>query len=142
MFRFAACFDTLPEFEGVHQPMATNSMPLGRDAAIDSFHADIRRLDRRDWRLWCMASLVMLLMVSTIAVMALEIEHRGVDFLSGAQLDAAVRGLMTLVLVFSLFVTYQLLLVDRMRSLRMQDLRRELATGHDAHGRASEDSGN
>ena len=108
--------------------MSSRSLPHSHYAAIEVFDADARRLDRRDWRLWIIAGLFILAMFSTIATMALEIEHRGIDFMSGVQLDVAVRGLMTMVLLFTLFVAYQQIMLNRMRQLLVQDLRRELST--------------
>lgn len=107
--------------------MASNVLPSARESAIEIFHADTRRLSRRDWRLWSIAAFIMLMMFSTIAVMALEIEHRGMEFLSGVQLDIAVRGLFTMVLIFSLFIFHQQWMMDRMRRDLVQDLRKGLA---------------
>ena len=107
--------------------MATSSLPAAHHAAIEVFNADARRLDQRDWRLWSIAGVFIVMMFSTIATMALEIEHRGIDFMSGVQLDTAVRGLMTMVLLFTLFVTYQQIMLNRMRQLLVQGLRRELS---------------
>lgn len=111
--------------------MASNTLPAAHHAALEIFHADTRRLDRRDWQLWSIAALVMLAMFSTIAVLALEIEHRGMEYLSGAQLDAAVRGLLVMVLLFTLFVVYQQFMLTRLRQVLVQDLRRELAASRE-----------
>jgi hypothetical protein len=121
--------------------MATTALRAVRDAAIETFHDDVRRLDRRDWRLWGIAGFFMILMVTTIATMALEIEHHGIEIMSGMQLETAVRGLLTLVLLFSVFVVYQHVMMERMRKLMVQDLRRELATWRDISSGAGEDFG-
>jgi hypothetical protein len=117
--------------------MASDSLPTPRLEAIAEFHYDARRLERRDWQLWGIASLFLAMMFTTIAALALEIEHRGVEFLSGAQLDAAVRGLLVLVLCFTLFIVYQQLTLSRMRQLLVEELARGLA----ANLRGSEASG-
>lgn len=116
--------------------MATNALPSARESALEVFHADTRRLSRRDWRLWSIAAFIMLMMFSTIAVMALEIEHRGMEFMSGVQLDVAVRGLFTMVLIFSLFVAHQQLMMDRIRRDLVQELRKGVAE-LDANWRAA-----
>ena len=107
--------------------MAAEPLPAAHLAAIEEFHADTRRLDRHDWRLWGIATVFLGMMFTTIASMALEIEHRGMELLSGAQLDAAVRGLLVMVLVFTLFVIYQQSRILRMRRCAAEVLRRELA---------------
>lgn len=107
--------------------MAAEPLPAAHLAAIEEFHNDTRRLDRHDWRLWTIAAFFIGMMFTTIASMALEIEHRGVEFLSGAQLDAAVRGLLVMVLLFTLFVIYQQSRICRMREYAVEALRRELA---------------
>ncbi len=107
--------------------MASDSIPVPPSAPIDVFHEDSRRLERRDWRLWTIASLFIVLMFSTIATLALEIERRGVEILSGAQLDAAVHGLLTMVLLFALFVVHQQITISRTRRMLFHVLRQELA---------------
>jgi len=107
--------------------MASQSIPAEQYAAIESFHADTERLDRHDWRLWSIAALFVVLMFSTIASLALEVEHRGIDFLSGVQLDASVRGLLVMVLVFSLFVVYQQAAIFRQRRAAIDELRKGLS---------------
>ena len=107
--------------------MAAEPLPTSHLAAIEEFHNDTRRLDRHDWRLWSIAGLFLVTMFTTIAAMALEIEHRGVELLSGAQLDASVRGLLVMVLLFTLFVIYQQSRIFRMRRVAVESLRRELS---------------
>jgi hypothetical protein len=107
--------------------MASEPFPTAHLAAIQAFDHDTRSLDRRDWRLWTIAAFFLGMMFTTIASLAVEIERRGIEFLSGAQLDAAVRGLLVIVLLFTLFVIYQQAHICRMRRVAVEELRRELA---------------
>ena len=103
--------------------MAAPSLPANQHTALETFHADAERLDKRDWRLWGIAGLIMLLMVSTIAALAIEIEYINSDFLSDVQLDVGVRGLLTMVLIFAVFVLYQQIVMYRMRQNLVRGLR-------------------
>ncbi len=107
--------------------MAAPSLPANHHTALEMFRADARRLDSRDWRLWTIAAVIMLMMLFTIATLALEIEHEGLDFMSGVQLDIGVRGLLTMVLLFGVFVLYQQVVIHRVRQNLVRDLRAVLA---------------
>ena len=108
--------------------MAAPSLPANHHTALENFRADARRLDNHDWRLWSIAAVIMLMMLVTIATLALEIEHGGLDFLSGVQLDLGVRGLLTMVLLFGIFVLYQQIVIHRTRQKMVRSLRATLVT--------------
>ncbi len=76
----------------------------------------LRKLDRRDWWLWTMAVIVMLLL--TLAVFSLSFPgiFRTDDPFFQYSLDRAVRGLIELVLLFNAYTIYQQITVKRLRS--------------------------
>jgi len=118
--------------------MAAPSLPANRHTALEMFRADAQQLDKHDWRLWSIAGVIMLMMLFTIASLALEVERGNVDFLSGAQLDIGVRGLLTMVLIFAVFVLYQQVVIHRRRQNMVKDLRSTLAEtrSDDSSGKA------
>jgi diguanylate cyclase (GGDEF)-like protein len=75
----------------------------------------LRKLERRDWWLWVMAILVMLLL--TFAVFSLSFPGlvNVEDPFFQAGLNRAVRGLIGLVLIFSAYTIYQQITVKRLR---------------------------
>jgi uncharacterized membrane protein YhaH (DUF805 family) len=94
-------------------PAAGSLADIGHTTA-DDFNTALTRLERRDWWLWGLAVLTLMLLFVAIAVLAIEIEPR-VDLLSQEQLEIAVRCLFGLLVVFSAFVVYQQLLIKRLR---------------------------
>ena len=111
--------------------MAAPSLPANRHTALEIFRTDAQRLDRHDWRLWSIAGVIMLMMLLTIASLALEVEHGNVDFMSSMQLDLGVRGLLTMVLLFGIFVLYQQVVIHRMRQKMVKGLRSVLTDGEE-----------
>ena len=103
--------------------MAASSLPANKHTALEMFRADAQRLDKHDWRLWSIAGVIMIMMLFTIASLALEVERDGVDFMSGVQLDIGVRGLLTMVLLFVIFVLYQQVVIHRTRQNMVKGLR-------------------
>ncbi len=97
-------------------------------------HQNLRKLERRDWWLWIMAILVMLLL--TVAVISLNFPQllRIEDPFLQYGINQAVRGLVALVLLFNAYTVYQQVMIKR--------LRLQLATQLDAvtrlHARAQE----
>ncbi len=83
-------------------------------AVVEEFRTTLKRLEHRDWWLWGIAVLTLLLLSVAIGALAIEIEQR-VDLTSQQQLEIAVRGLFGLVLLFSAFVVYQQVLIKRLR---------------------------
>jgi diguanylate cyclase (GGDEF)-like protein len=83
----------------------------------DAFREHLRKLDRRQWWLW--SSTVLILILLTIAVasfafpaMLTPVEQVAYSF----YLNQAVRALVGIVLVFSVYVVYQQTMIIRMRN--------------------------
>jgi diguanylate cyclase (GGDEF)-like protein len=104
----------------VKQP-ETGNMPLRqqdqqRASGLEEIRQRLRRLERQDWWLWATAMVIMLLLVFAIFCLSFPgILHEENPFY-WLQLDIAVRGLLGLVLLFSVFVIYQQVLIKRLRS--------------------------
>jgi diguanylate cyclase (GGDEF)-like protein len=75
----------------------------------------LRKLEKRDWWLWSMAVVVMLLLTFAVFSMSFPNLVKTDDplFLSG--LNRAVRGLIGLVLIFNSYTIYQQVMVKRLR---------------------------
>lgn len=75
----------------------------------------LRKLERRDWWLWSMAVVVMLLLTFAVFSMTFPGMVRVDDPFFQTSLDRAVRGLIGLVLIFNAYTIYQQVMVKRLR---------------------------
>jgi diguanylate cyclase (GGDEF)-like protein len=82
----------------------------------DAFREHLQKLDRRQWWLWSSTVLVLVLLTIAVASFAfprmLSIEETTYSF----YLNQAVRALVGIVLVFSVYVVYQQTMIIRMRN--------------------------
>ncbi len=82
----------------------------------DAFRENLQKLDRRQWWLWSSTVLVLALLTIAVASFAfprmLSIEEATYSF----YLNQAVRALVGIVLVFSVYVLYQQTMIIRMRN--------------------------
>ena len=80
------------------------------------FRENLRRLDRREWTLWSTTVLVLVLLTVAVASFAfpalLSKEESSYSF----DLNQAVRSLVGLILLFSVYLVYQQSTITRMRS--------------------------
>ena len=74
-----------------------------------------RQIDRREWWLWWSAISVTTVLALGIASFVLPALRSGVDSFSVFFLDRAVRGLLSLVLLFNVYVVYEQLQIRRIR---------------------------
>jgi diguanylate cyclase (GGDEF)-like protein len=97
------------------------------ESRLQEIQASLQKLERRDWWLWVMAILVMLLL--TLAVISLSFPNltRYEDPFLQFSVSQAVRGLVGLVLLFNTYTIYQQVMIKR--------LRRQLSEQLDAMGR-------
>jgi len=75
----------------------------------------LRKLERRDWWLWSMAVVVMLLLTFAVFSMTFPKLVRVDDPFFQTSMDRAVRGLIGLVLIFNAYTIYQQVMVKRLR---------------------------
>jgi len=85
------------------------------ESRLQEINANLRKLERRDWWLWCIAIFVMLLL--TLAVVSLSFPDllKVNDPFFQFSLNQSVRGLVGLVLLFNTYSIYQQVLIKRLR---------------------------
>jgi diguanylate cyclase (GGDEF)-like protein len=86
----------------------------------------LRKLERRDWWLWSLAAVVMLLLTFAVFSMTFPGMVRVDDPFFQSSLDRAVRGLIGLVLIFNAYTIYQQVMVKRLRqqfSAKLEEMR-------------------
>jgi diguanylate cyclase (GGDEF)-like protein len=88
--------------------------------------AKLRKLERRDWWLWSMAVVVMLVLTFAVFAMSFPSLIKVDDQFFQASLNRAVRGLIGLVLIFNSYTIYQQITVKRLRrdfSQKIEEMR-------------------
>ena len=86
----------------------------------------LRKLERRDWWLWSMAIIVMLLLTFTVFSMSFPELTKVDDPFFQFSLNQSVRGLIGLVLLFNAYTIYQQVAVKRLRrqfSKQLEEMR-------------------
>ncbi len=85
------------------------------DQRLGEIQAQLEKLERRDWWLWSMAVIVMLLLTFTVFSMSFPELIKVDDPFFQSGLDRAVRGLAGLVLIFNAYTVYQQVMIKRLR---------------------------
>jgi diguanylate cyclase (GGDEF)-like protein len=107
------------------EPMSAKHLTkpeLPTETRLEEIQGSLKKLERRDWWLWAMAIIVMLLL--TVAVVSLsfpallKVEDPFFEF----SLNQAVRGLVGLVLLFNTYTIYQQVLIKRLRKQLSEQL--------------------
>lgn len=75
----------------------------------------VRRMDKRQWWLWCSAMVVTLLAMAGIAAFALPAFLSQFTSLRSFLFNDAVRGLLSLVVLFNVYVVYEQMQINRIR---------------------------
>ena len=112
-----------PNFAWGSRPAMSSSPPTSQMSEPDSFsdarllemQAELRKLERRDWWLWSMAVIVMLLLTFAVFSMSFPGLVKVDDSFFQSSLNRAVRGLAGLVLIFNAYTIYQQITVKRLR---------------------------
>ena len=105
------------------QPQMTSPPPTEDSHKLDpttasrlsAMQEELLRLERRDWWLWGMAVVVMLLLTFAVFTMSFPGLIRVDDPFFDASVDRAVRGLIGLVLIFNAYTIYQQITLKRLR---------------------------
>lgn len=94
-----------------------NPSPSRENAAArpEAFREDLRKLDRRQWWLWSSTVLVLLLLTIAVASFAFPALLSKEEATYSFYLNQAVRSLVGIVLVFSVYLVYQQHTILRMR---------------------------
>ncbi len=95
-------------------PMLPPSDP-SVEASLAEVQEELRKVERRDWWLWSMAVIVMLLLTFAVFTMSFPELFKVDDPFFQTSLDRAVRGLIGLVLIFNAYTIYQQVMVKRLR---------------------------
>jgi diguanylate cyclase (GGDEF)-like protein len=85
------------------------------DQRLVEIQAQLEKLERRDWWLWGLAVIVMLLLTFTVFSMSFPELIKVDDPFFQSGLDRAVRGLAGLVLIFNGYTIYQQVMIKRLR---------------------------
>jgi len=96
------------------------------EARLPEMQAKLAKLERRDWWLWTMAVVVMLLLTFAVFTMSFPGLIKVDDPFFEASLNRAVRGLIGLVLIFNCYTIYQQITVKRLRrefSKKIEEMR-------------------
>jgi diguanylate cyclase (GGDEF)-like protein len=109
-------------------PLATFAQPLDPSAEnrLAEVQEQLRKLERRDWWLWSMAVIVMLLLTFAVFSMSFPGLAKVDDPFFQFSLNQSVRGLIGLVLLFNTYTIYQQIAVKRLRrqfSKQIDDMR-------------------
>ena len=98
-------------------PLATFAQPLDPSAKkrLAQVQEQLLKLERRDWWLWSMAFIVMLLLTFAVFSMSFPELSKVDDPLFQFSLNQSVRGLIGLVLLFNTYTIYQQVTVKRLR---------------------------
>jgi diguanylate cyclase (GGDEF)-like protein len=114
-----------------------------RETRLEDLQASLKKLERRDWWLWAVAILVMLLL--TLAVVSLSFPGlvKTEDPFFQYSLNQAVRGLIGLVLLFNAYSIYQQVQIKKLRrqfSEQMQVIGKLKVRAEEFHRLATVDS--
>jgi diguanylate cyclase (GGDEF)-like protein len=96
------------------------------DARLLEMQAELQKLEHRDWWLWSMAVIVMLLLTFAVFTMSFPGFVKVDDPFFQSSLNRAVRGLIGLVLIFNAYTIYQQITVKRLRrnfSRKIEEMR-------------------
>ena len=95
-------------------------------ARLLEMQAELQKLEHRDWWLWSMAVIVMLLLTFAVFTMSFPGYLKVDDPFFQSSLNRAVRGLIGLVLIFNAYTIYQQITVKRLRrnfSRKIEEMR-------------------
>jgi diguanylate cyclase (GGDEF)-like protein len=111
----------------VFEPASITPQPSPSSAGnLGEIQAKLQRLEQRDWWLWSMAVIVMLLLTFAVFTMSFPGLVKVEDPFFQASLNRAVRGLIGLVLIFNGYTIYQQVTVKRLRrefSRKIEEMR-------------------
>jgi len=92
------------------------------ETQLEKVQADLAKLERRDWWLWAMAMIVMLLLTAAVGSLSFPELFKFDDPYFQFSLNQSVRGLVGLVLLFNIYTIYQQVTTKRLRRQLSQQL--------------------
>ena len=96
------------------------------ETRLNELQEKLQKLERRDWWLWSMAVIVMLLLTFAVFAMSFPGLIKVDDPFFEASMNRAVRGLIGLVLIFNAYTIYQQITVKKLRrdfSKKIEEMR-------------------
>ncbi len=90
--------------------MSTTDIPrpeVGMEQRADEIRKNLRRIGRYNWSLWALAVLILLALTFAIATLSLGVTSDAHDPFYHFGLDQDVRGLLGMVLLFTVYTLYQ-----------------------------------
>jgi diguanylate cyclase (GGDEF)-like protein len=102
---------------GTKQKMNNQPTPLEVPAEnrLEEIQANLQKLERRDWWLWIVAIIVMLLLTFAVVSLSFPDLLKREDPLLQYSMNEAVRGLVGLVLIFNTYTIYQQWQIKKLR---------------------------
>jgi len=85
------------------------------ETRMEEIQAQLKKLERRDWWLWIVAIVVMLLLTAAVVSLSFPGLMKTEDSIFQFSLNEAVRGLVGLVLLFNTYSIYQQMQIKRLR---------------------------
>jgi diguanylate cyclase (GGDEF)-like protein len=98
------------------------SVPASQAAGLEEIQAKLRKLERKDWWLWLVSIVMMPLMAAVVLSFTLAQGDRGPGELFQFQLEQNARGLLALVLIFTIYTIYQQTMLKRLRRQEAEHL--------------------
>jgi diguanylate cyclase (GGDEF)-like protein len=86
-----------------------------QETRLEEIQAQLKKLERRDWWLWAIAIVVMLLLTMAVVSLSFPGLMKTEDPIFQFSLNEAVRGLVGLVLLFNTYSIYQQVQIKRLR---------------------------
>jgi len=111
--------------ESAFSELENRSDPAAEQRLRD-LEEELRKLDRQDWWLWCMAVVVMLTLTFAVFTLSFPSLLKSDDPFFQFSLNRSVRGLILLVLIFNGYTIHQQVRLKRLRrsfSLQLDDTR-------------------
>ena len=103
-------------------PPVNSIMEVSPEARIAEIKGQLRKLERRDWWLWALAIIVMLLLTAAVVSLSFPNLLKVDDPFFQFSLDQSVRSLVGLVLLFNAYSIYQQFMIKRVRRQFAQQL--------------------
>ena len=102
--------------------LSPNLYEEAEENRLQEIQANLRKLEHRDWWLWTLAMVVMLLLTLAVASLTFPGLLKFEDPIFQYGLNQAVRGLVGLVLLFNTYTIYQQVMIKRLRRQFSQQL--------------------
>ncbi len=108
--------------DSADQNPAVATAENAHEVRVADIREQLKKLERRDWWLWALAIVVMLLLTLAVVSLSFPTLLTPGDSFFQFSLDQAVRGLVGLVLLFNTYSIYQQIMIKRLRRQFSQQL--------------------